>query len=59
MIAQKIIVEDLARASLCDIIIAYEIDTFVEEKMIFRKKYIHDVINDAQSFLHISVIIDA
>ena len=28
-----------------------EIDKFFEEKMIFRKEYIHDVINDAQSFI--------
>ena len=41
----------MARASLCDIIRAYEIDKFVEEKEIFRKGDIHDVINDAQSFL--------
>ena len=43
--------EDLERASLCDIIRADEIDTFVDKEMIFRKEDIHDVINDAHSFL--------
>ena len=49
-IVRKISVEDFTGASMCDIIREYEIDTFVEEKMIFRKEDIHDVINDAQSF---------
>ena len=50
-ISQQIFVEDLEQAYLCDIIRSYEIDTFVEEKMIFIKEDIHNVINDAQSFL--------
>ena len=44
-------VENLARASVCDIIKSDEIDPFVEEKLIFNKEDIHDIINDAQSFL--------
>ena len=43
--------EDLERASICYIIRADEIDTFVYEEMIFRKEDIHDVINNAHSFL--------
>ena len=43
--------EDLERASICYIIRADEIDTFVYEEMIFRKEDIHDVINYAHSFI--------
>ena len=39
-------VENLARASVCDIIKSDEIDTFFEEKLNFNKEDIHDIIND-------------
>ena len=41
-------VENLARASVCDIIKSDEIDIFFEEKLNFNKDDIHYIINDVQ-----------